>query len=383
MKRSVAVLAVALVGFEPVFSQSFGSGYHRLTNKSLGDSLSIDIVNDGVNNTLQMAATGERSGQHWLFTAVGSGFFRLTTQWQGPGRSLDVVNDGVNRFVQLAGSGNFSGQFWRVSLAEPGYYRLTSQWLGESRSLAAVRTGSSIQLALADTNQDASQLWKIAAVSSSPSATNATVVPSRTPVVGTPIVLSGFQIMVDRNIAATEQVRTALDLLSNRLQQIISLLKPGQVAQLRKVPIWIEYKRLDDGAMWYHPNRDWLVANGYPASMEKSIEIKNVSNFLSWQGDQPMMVLHEFAHAYSDLFIPQFQTALNVAFDAAVRSGKYESVAYVRGGRRKAYAMNNRTEYFAELSEAYFGRNDYFPFTRDDLRVFDPVGFKLMQDAWQ
>jgi len=71
------------------------------------------------------------------------------------------------------------------------------------------------------------------------------------------------------------------------------------------------------------------------------------------------------------------------AYRHAMEEKLYDSVEYVHGGKKKAYAATNAREYFAELSEAYFGKNDYFPFTREDLRKHDPVGFKLMQDVWE
>ena len=62
--------------------------------------------------------------------------------------------------------------------------------------------------------------------------------------------------------------------------------------------------------------------------------------------------------------------------------GRMAGVEFVTGGKRKAYAKTNRAEYFAELTEAYFGKNDFYPFTRAELEKHDPVGFKLMKDAW-
>ena len=44
--------------------------------------------------------------------------------------------------------------------------------------------------------------------------------------------------------------------------------------------------------------------------------------------------------------------------------------------------VKNAAEYFAELSEAYFGKNDFFPFTRDQLEKHDPVGFEMLKKAW-
>ena len=48
----------------------------------------------------------------------------------------------------------------------------------------------------------------------------------------------------------------------------------------------------------------------------------------------------------------------------------------------RAYAMNNVAEYFAELSEAYFGLNDYHPFTRGQLEAHDPEGLRAVAEAW-
>ncbi|MDP6406988.1 MAG: metallopeptidase, partial [Alphaproteobacteria bacterium] len=67
----------------------------------------------------------------------------------------------------------------------------------------------------------------------------------------------------------------------------------------------------------------------------------------------------------------------------AKTSGRYDNVPTVYGKRLPAYAMTNAQEYFAELSEAYFGRNDFFPFRRKDLRGFDPGMFGLLNSLWQ
>ena len=45
--------------------------------------------------------------------------------------------------------------------------------------------------------------------------------------------------------------------------------------------------------------------------------------------------------------------------------------------------MTNPMEYFAETTEAYFGRNDFFPFTRDELKKHDPEMFELLGKLWQ
>jgi Mlc titration factor MtfA (ptsG expression regulator) len=48
----------------------------------------------------------------------------------------------------------------------------------------------------------------------------------------------------------------------------------------------------------------------------------------------------------------------------------------------RAYAMTDPMEYFAETTEAYFTRNDFFPFTRDELRQHDPEMLALLEKLW-
>ena len=59
----------------------------------------------------------------------------------------------------------------------------------------------------------------------------------------------------------------------------------------------------------------------------------------------------------------------------------YDSVEYRGREKKKAYAATSPAEYFAELSEAYFGMNDFAPSTRAELEKHDPVGFELMKKA--
>jgi hypothetical protein len=57
-------------------------------------------------------------------------------------------------------------------------------------------------------------------------------------------------------------------------------------------------------------------------------------------------------------------------------------VAYLYGGDERAYAATDDAEYFAELSEAWFDSNDYFPFNRADVVTHDPVGANAIEDSW-
>lgn len=100
-----------------------------------------------------------------------------------------------------------------------------------------------------------------------------------------------------------------------------------------------------------------------------------------------MMLLHEIAHGYHLRLEGGYENPLVLAaYEAAMEQGLYEKVGHVLEGEgeapRRAYAATNQQEYFSELTEAYFGRNDYFPFTREDLLAHDPAGYAMIEEVW-
>lgn len=203
--------------------------------------------------------------------------------------------------------------------------------------------------------------------------------------------IAGFRVLVHRDLCAEDSVtgRRAIAALTWDLELASSLLPLNAVSLLRRTtPIWVT-PDLPSSAGWdarglcHHPSRDWLVDAGYGPDRAGAIEICDVGEYLLWRAEQPLCVLHEMSHALQhELGDPP---EIRVAFEAAAASGMYEHVPFVMSPEtrtRRAYALNNRMEYFAEISEAYFGRNDYFPFTRADLATFDPGGLEIVERVW-
>ena len=123
--------------------------------------------------------------------------------------------------------------------------------------------------------------------------------------------------------------------------------------------------------------------------MAKGVEFTNVRIFESETKRMPVFVLHELAHAYHDRFLPKGfgNPEIQAAYEEARASGRYDKVerrdARGRVSIARAYAMTNPQEYFAETTEAFFGTNDFFPFTRDQLRRHDPRMFHLLEQIWE
>lgn len=178
--------------------------------------------------------------------------------------------------------------------------------------------------------------------------------------------------------------------LEHDLDMIGAALAEPQMQILRRSPVWIELQGatvpggMSGRGMCFHPSADWLTSHGLLAEKQNGIEIIRAADFPSWRKNQPWMTFHEFAHAYH-LHLSHDNQEVAAAYQAAKDAGLYDAVAYnasPEGEPQQAYAINNPVEYFAELSEAYFGLNDFYPFTCRQLEAHDPVGYAMIERLW-
>jgi hypothetical protein len=49
---------------------------------------------------------------------------------------------------------------------------------------------------------------------------------------------------------------------------------------------------------------------------------------------------------------------------------------------REHYALTNQKEFFAEMTESYFGSNDFYPFVAGELKQAEPEIFELLAEIW-
>lgn len=185
-----------------------------------------------------------------------------------------------------------------------------------------------------------------------------------------------------------EAIAHALEMLKGQLAEIVRVVPSPAVAKLREVPLWFspEYPGIIPRAE-YHPNPKWLVEHGRNVAMAKGVEFTNVRIYDAEIRRMPVFVLHELAHAYHDRVLRFDQPEVKAAYQHAVASKTYEAVERRNGDRvvgthERAYALSNEREYFAETTEAFFGRNDFYPFTRDELRAADPEMERLLARLW-
>jgi hypothetical protein len=204
--------------------------------------------------------------------------------------------------------------------------------------------------------------------------------------------IHGWEVLVSRALLADEPQATAraLELMDAQLAEIERVVPAAAVAELRKVPLYVNPQYpADKPRAEYHPEAGWLRDHGRDPAMARAVEFTNVRVFEEDTNRMPNFVLHELAHAYHHRFLPDgFDNAeIKAAFDRAKATGGYDAVERWFGNgkpntREKAYAMTAVPEYFAETTEAFFSRNDFFPFTRDELRRHDPAMHDLLARLW-
>jgi hypothetical protein len=204
--------------------------------------------------------------------------------------------------------------------------------------------------------------------------------------------VSGWKVNINKSLLDSQRAETdhALELLKKMLDEIIRVVPKAAVVELQKVPLYFSppYAGKRGGAE-FHPDAGWLRDNGRDPIMAKGVEFSGVADFEQEMNRMPNFALHELAHAYHNRVLKgSFDNAeIKAAYQHAKASGKYDRIERWRGNGKpntfeRAYAMTNPMEYFAENSEAFFSRNDFFPFTREELKKHDPEMFALVAKLW-
>lgn len=199
--------------------------------------------------------------------------------------------------------------------------------------------------------------------------------------------IEGWNVRVDDRLLKGESAalgERALKLLNARLVAITIVVPEPALAKLRAVTIEMDLDYGPLGAMQYHPGAGWLKDNGYSADLVKCVHIPKVESFLSpfENHRMPWVVLHELAHAYHDQVLGFDEPRVTAAWNKFCDSGKYKSVLTSPGHMREHYGLTNQKEFFAEMTESYFGSNDFYPFVAGDLKQAEPQIFDLMAEIW-
>ena len=176
----------------------------------------------------------------------------------------------------------------------------------------------------------------------------------------------------------------ALKLLTARLVAITIVVPEKSLAKLRAITIELDRDYGDLKPMQYHPDAGWLKEHGYSETLARCAHIPDVEAFLSpfENHRMPWVVLHELAHGFHDQTIGFEDPRVIAVWKKFCDSGKYQSVLTSPGHMREHYALTNQKEFFAEMTEAYFGSNDFYPFVTGELKQAEPETFNLLAEIW-
>ena len=176
----------------------------------------------------------------------------------------------------------------------------------------------------------------------------------------------------------------ALKMLANHLQRIAILVPKPQLKQLQTVAFWLEHRHPELKGMQYHPSERWLAEHGYDKRLAKKVHITHAAELYSRQQmlKHPAVVLHELAHGFHDQILGFGDKRIIACYDDAMEEGIYEEVLYFSGTSVRHYAATNHKEYFAEVTESYFYRNDFYPFVAGELKRHDPKMYELLTEIW-
>lgn len=199
--------------------------------------------------------------------------------------------------------------------------------------------------------------------------------------------LEGWTVRVDDRLLKGQHAAVgerALKLLTARLVAITFVVPEKSLAKLRAVTIQLDLNYGDLRPMQYHPDAGWLKEHGYSEKLAKCVHIPEVADFLSPEENHrmPWVVLHELAHGFHDQVIG-FEDARVIPVWKKFRdSGKYKSVLTSSGKMGQHYGLTDPKEFFAEMTECYFGSNDFYPFVTGELKQAEPETFALLAEIW-
>jgi dipeptidyl-peptidase-4 len=199
--------------------------------------------------------------------------------------------------------------------------------------------------------------------------------------------VEGWQVYIDPALLAGENQEAgarALSMLANHLQRISIVVPVRPLAALKKVGIWIEYSHPSLKTMQYHQSEGWLRANQHDPRLAKKVHIPQAIDIFSRKQmlKHPAVILHELAHAYHDQVLGFEHPEVLQAFQRAQNANLYQRVLFHTGESGRHYGLTNHKEYFAEGTEAFLYRNDFYPFVRAELKEYDPHLHEVLEKIW-
>ena len=117
--------------------------------------------------------------------------------------------------------------------------------------------------------------------------------------------IEGWSVRVDDRLLQPENEALGTRILKSleaRLADITAVVRADRLRKLQSFSIVLDMTHGALTPMQYHPDADWLAENGYAADLVRCVHIPVAAALLAPRqiNVQPLVVLHELAHAYHD-----------------------------------------------------------------------------------
>lgn len=200
--------------------------------------------------------------------------------------------------------------------------------------------------------------------------------------------LAGWTVRIDDRLLQGPDATLgsqAVRFLEGKLHDIKAVVPPDKLQQLMAVTIVLDLTHGKLSAMQYHPSAAWLRDNGYSTDLARCVHIPQAADLPTKRSinEQPWVVLHELAHAYHDQILGFDEPQIKAAYARYLQGGRGAATLLYDGTRVRHYGLVDEKEFFAEMTEAYFGTNDFFPFNRAELRESEPEIYHLLASIWE
>jgi hypothetical protein len=203
--------------------------------------------------------------------------------------------------------------------------------------------------------------------------------------------MEGFTVLLSEEVLKNDEKSTLerkpLQALELELKTINKILPPEAVRVLRNVLIWVEWdqdRAASTGrsgkviAIFSGGHQQAFVQKGEHPLKAKSVTVLRLKQLAAEH--QPKndsggcTLLHELAHAvHYELLGGKDYPPIVAAYKQAMERKLYD---------KSTYASTNESEFFAELTCAYFDQLEYYPRNRAELKKHDAVTYSLMEKTW-
>jgi hypothetical protein len=214
--------------------------------------------------------------------------------------------------------------------------------------------------------------------------------------------IQGFKALINKKVLAEAEANKdkyeipPLEVLENEFKALNEVLLPKLLKVLQGVTIWVEWDDTPPGVKMSEEEKARggrviaVYRYGSPYSGVKGVQdgtlshpgkmnnveimtMKRLTEMHQPGADKDQIILlHELCHTVHHVFLGNENADIKRCYQQAMERTLYQ----------KVYAKTNDHEYFAEISCAYLDRCNNAPYTADELKEYDPEGYKLCEKIW-